>query len=158
MDRFDELLKCIANYNKQFSIYAKQYLNSPDVEYFDNIHKKHYCNQLNKLLITNFNFRDINYIEMCLVWCFKTAFDSQSNKYLNDEYNKRNNKNTDEIILNSQNNFYNSMIDNSYEMTKQLTEQYQNILQLAKIQLNGFSDTQYILFKKCIEQFNDLEY
>ena len=165
MDRFDELLKCIANYNKQFSDYAKKYFNSNNqnerLEYFNRMHKKHYYNELNKLLITNFDIRNINYIEMCLLLCFKFPFDNQFDKICYNKYKlvvKPDNVMLDNLLLESQNEFYNDMINNSYEYTKKLAKLQENILSLAIWQLNGFSNEQYDLFKKCIEQFNNLEY
>lgn len=110
MDRFDELLKCIANYNNKFSIYAKQCSYSHNAIYFEKMHKKHYCDQLSKSLETVFNPSDINYIEMCLIWCFKNTFE------------------------------------------------HQNISELAKTQLAELTDEQYVLFKECIAEFNNLEY
>lgn len=147
MDRFNELLNCIAKYNKQFCIYAKKYFNSKEqnekLEYFDKMHKKHYCKELKMLLIEKFNEKNIEHIETCLIWCFKNPFDEQ----ISDNSIK-------ELLLN---NFYDDMINNPDIYTKKLIKTNE-ILNLAVSQINKFDNEQYMLFKKCIEQFNNLKY
>jgi len=47
MDRFDVLIRCVAQYNKQYCVYAKEYyLTNKQNEskiLFDKMHKKNYC-------------------------------------------------------------------------------------------------------------------
>ena len=84
-DKFNVLLECIANYNKQFSIYAKSHddpnvLHNERTDLFIKMHTKHYNIDLIKMLNEKFNEKyKIQPITFCIEWCFKITFDKEYN-------------------------------------------------------------------------------
>jgi len=62
----------------------------------------------------------------------------------------------DNLCYESQHEFYENIINNSYNYTKQFAEL--ELSQLAEFQLGTFYDDNYKLFEQCIDQFNNLEY
>ena len=167
MDRINELIKCIAHYNKQFSEYAIKYYDpnyqNEHAEYFHKMHKKHYVVEFDELLNEHFNINDIEHIKTCLYRCFKFPFDDCDNhtKKAIDKYNSfigPRNITLDNLCYESQHEFYENMINNSYNYTKQLAELELSQLESAAFQLGTFDDDNYKLFKQCIDQFNNLEY
>jgi len=170
MDRINELIKCIAHYNKQFSEYAIKYFDpkyqSEHTKYFHKMHKKHYVIEFDELLNKHFDRKDIDHIKTCLYRCFKFPFDDYDHytKKAYDKYtssDRSENITLDDLCYGTQHEFYENMINNSnnsYNYTEQLAESESNkeILKLAAFQLEGFNDDKYKLFKQCIDQFNNI--